>query len=373
MIKKFKLIIYFTLILFSQFLLTNSLSSEINGINDYKLNTNTIGQNYNFIIAGHLYGAPSPSIYPSASFLSNLNKINELKSDFLILLGDFIQHPNQIEIDVFNNLISEELRIPIFNTPGNHDLGYPELYEKNFGKTFDSFVINQEAYILLDTELSQCNIDGYQASFFSDKLRTYSQDDKLLNIFILMHQPLWSINNQPLDTINPWVNGGPYSSEVCSSFSKQFIPKIKDLAKNKNIYLISGDFGCKNYELGKYPMETFPIFYHKDLNLTYVGTGMCENIHDNVVNITVNEGIVDLHLISLNKKEMGLIESYNLNYWREEFKNDSPKKKKSLQKNSLLERIFKNKYFYLGLILGIGMMISLFFIRFIYRLNRKIE
>ena len=367
--KKAKLIIFFILILFSQLFLKNLMSSEVNGINDYKLNTDNLGSNYNFTVAGHMYGAPSPSIYPSASFLSNLNKINELKSDFLILLGDFIQHPNQIEIDVFNNLVSEELKIPIFNTPGNHDLGYPELYEKNFGKTFNTFTISQEAYILLNTELSQCNIDGYQASFFSDKLKTYSENDEILNIFILMHQPLWSINNKPLDIINPWVNGGPYSMSECASFSEQFIPKIKDIAKNKNIYLISGDFGCKNYELGKYPMETFPIFYHKDSNLTYIGTGICENIYDNLINISVNEGTVDLNLISLSKKDMGSIEKYDLNYWKEEFKNDTPKKKKPVKSNSLIERIFTNKYFYLGFILGIGFILVLFFARIVYKLN----
>ena len=221
--------------------------------------------------------------------------------------------------------------------------------------------------------MSHCSIEGNQASFLSKNLDEYNSDDSVKNIFIIMHQPLWSKNNGVLDTINPWVNGGPYSENICNSFSRNYIPRIQDISINKSVYLISGDFGCKYYELGKYPLETFPMFYHKDdkYDVTYIGTGICENEYDNIISVVVEQSNITFNAISLNAKTIRNLKEYNLAYWNEKFKNDIPREKVNKKSKGLIKRIFTNKYFYFGLIIGFGAFVFLSITLLIYRKANK--
>ena len=74
-------------------------STSINSLNE----KNIIPYNYNnysFLVAGHIYGAPSKvsSQYPSSSILGNISNLNSFDSKFLILCGDTFRKTEDVLI-----------------------------------------------------------------------------------------------------------------------------------------------------------------------------------------------------------------------------------------------------------------------------------
>ena len=121
-------------------------------INDSELKIKDGNEKYSFYLAGHVYGAPSPSAYPAASFLGAIDDIKKSDAHFLVLLGDTIQNMygkrGNKEIEIFDKLVAKKLDIPIFNTPGNHDWGSdPVKYSQYFGdKTYRHFNYGSESF-----------------------------------------------------------------------------------------------------------------------------------------------------------------------------------------------------------------------------------
>ena len=156
--KIYKLRISFiTSLLFCMTFFTSNVSGDITSqISDEVLNLQESPHAYSFIVSGHTYGTPSGSLYPAASLLANIQLLNSLNPDFMMLLGDVIQHQGaengigELEIEIFKKSLVDKLEFPVFNSPGNHDLSIRNLYEKYFGKTFFHFQQSSELYIVLD-------------------------------------------------------------------------------------------------------------------------------------------------------------------------------------------------------------------------------
>jgi len=335
-----------------------TITSKING---KELGLPETPQEYSFLAAGHVYGAPSPSAYPAASFLANIEKFKNMDADFFVMMGDIIQHQGvdklgESEIHIFKSTVGDKLDIPIFNAPGNHDLSNRELYTKYFGKTFFSFRYSSELYIFLDSELNVGQIEGEQREFILNHLNAVKHSNDIKNIFIIIHQTLWAINNEPINVIDPWVNGGPHPKEW-SSFEEYILPVLFTLSENKQIYLMSGDIGVKDYVLGKIP-GAFPLFYQEDPkhNLTYIACGLGENEHDAIIKVDITrEGEVTFSPISLIGKDLGEIHQYGIDYWSTKFAvhgEDNQVEKQEVRAYrrllSKIKRVLTNKYFLLG-------------------------
>ena len=393
----FKHILVF--VFFFNSLLTNSFSTEIinNKTNLSYLTLETKDKDkYSFLVAGHIYGAPGPSHYPAASFMANIDKIKNSNFSFMFLLGDTIQHGfmkdrsygvydlknirkiNEIEYEIFDKTIVKKLNKPIFPIPGNHDLGDEVLYKEKFGELEFSFKNKSEAFININTSALCMG----KNSIFTSKLDSYAKDKNIKNIFIMMHHVLFHINNKKIHEIKRWASGSP---ENCANYENEIVPKINQIAKNKNIYMFAGDVGCKDYKLGVVPVRSFPIFYHKekDRNLYYLATGICEHLNDNYLNIEINNGNVFIEPISLSGQVLKNIENYNFNFWKNHFSNFETELKEPEIKKSLIENIklktysiikktislFKRKVLYVGIFLGIFFSI---FIYLIFNQKKKI-
>ena len=125
---------------------------------------------------------------------------------------------------------------------------------------------------------------------------------------------------------------------------------------------MSGDIGIKDYKLGKFPQESFPLFYYKDQNtkITYIANGLAENENDSVIKVNITkDGKVSFSPISLIGKDLGKITQYGIDYWNKFFykkvkqKEPSvhpPKKEIRVHQNLFLKilNVLKNKYFILG-------------------------
>jgi Icc-related predicted phosphoesterase len=383
---------------FSFFILFTSIQAEINSQKNIDTIKNISDEIYSFAVIGHAYGAPSTSVYPSASLLSGVNKIKDYRPNFLILLGDTIQHGssasnilnlkknkvqkfNDAQLETLQKLFVDKINVPVLNVPGNHDDPEGEWYKYNFGNNSNiNFKINSEAFILFNS-MNLCGGNkeiNLEEKFILENLQKYKNNTDIKNIFLLMHQAIFTSENNELKDVKYWVNGG---LAKCPSYTDKILPVLNELQKKIKIFLIAGDTGCKDYKLGAAPIDTFPLFFHKRENINYLISGVCENINDNFVNIIINNGEVDFEPVSFLYDRMNNIEAYNLGYWKEHFLNWKQKQEKFETEHQieifkrdkpsnkikkiikLIEDMFKSKKFYAGIIFSF--IILFFFKRFV--------
>ena len=258
--------IFFIIISHTIFGYTDTVSNTINQINLSPVNSSS---GFSFLVAGHAYGHPSESIYPSQSLINYSDSINSSNAYFLMLLGDNYRLANELNITTFKQSFLNKIKIPVFNAVGNHDI-YPSnytLYKEHFTeKTYYSFIINSSLFIVLDTELEINNgltngsITGDQLLFLKETLNQFSEMDsfKTKNIFIFTHKELnlYEDNN----------------------YEKEVMPLVNAIAtKQCNVYVLSGDMKKSKNEL--YTIQD------KNSYLQYIHTHLSDNKKDKILNI----------------------------------------------------------------------------------------
>lgn len=327
--------VFFTSIALAQ----ESFSSPFNGkVLDYS-NTQ---ENYSFILAGHIYGSPtSTSVYPSVSFISNIDMINHNNVTFLILMGDIYGSARPPYIENFKKSIISKIDVPMFNAVGNHDVGSHgyvenrELYVENFGHTIYDFTYGSEMYIILDGEIDQGEITGEQLGYLKDVIEQAIKTNDVKNVFIIVHKLIWTVGNNELHIIkrNKNSQNGYAKSD---NFQSVVLPEIARLSQTKNVYVASGDIGVS---------WSFPLFYHRDekYNITYIASGIGDTERDAIIKVDILDGDVIFTPISLTGEELHELNYYDVNFWSSYFGNRNP----------LYERIIRisnNIYFQFGVI-----------------------
>ena len=63
--------------------------SQNNTINDKQLITSTVDKSFSFLLAGHIYGSPGKSQFPSSSFVANIDNFDVAK----LLVSIFMTFP----------------------------------------------------------------------------------------------------------------------------------------------------------------------------------------------------------------------------------------------------------------------------------------
>jgi len=251
-----------------------------NSMNRIDLIQNDSIKPLSFMVAGHLYGAHSESIYPSSSVVNNIDKFKN--SDFIVLLGDNYRFIDSLHISNFQTKFLKQFNIPIFNAIGNHDISSNQSthdynsYSKLFNKqTYFSFSTLQTLFIFLDTEIhivnakSNGSITGEQLLFLKNTLSLNKQNK---NIIIFTHKELNLWNNNYKDEIEPLL--------------------ITQSLKGKSIYVISGD-------MGKYSPDTYFIT-DPISNINYIHTHISDNRNDNILKCKINlNGDINIEVISL--------------------------------------------------------------------------
>ncbi|MDC0383538.1 metallophosphoesterase [Candidatus Marinimicrobia bacterium] len=258
---------------------SDSLFTEKNILNDKEFIPSNINGDYSFIIGGSFRNESSN--YPSSSILANLNKINKSDASLIISLGDNYRELTDLCVDNFISSFATKVNKPIINAVGNHDLvpdyendyfgkDYKD-YNSRFGNTYYRFTIQNNLFIILDTELERFYIRGEQLSFLDKSLRMARESKTIQNIFIFSHKNIW-IPNLKDD----------------NNFLTEILPKLKNIT-NKRIIWFSGDgySNAKKDELYGSNMEFMAVSVDdkKDdflLEVNCVG----ENINYNFINLS---------------------------------------------------------------------------------------
>lgn len=296
-------------------------------------------------MAGHIYGNPSESIYPSSSLLHNINKINKLEPSFFMLLGDNYRLLDSVNVLKFKSTLINRLEMPVFNALGNHDLltknklkDYKK-YKYFFpGLTYYSYTIHTSLFIVLDTEKSNGdthsygNIEGKQLEFLKKEL----QQQNINNIFICAHRDLKHSPN----------------------FKKDLAPLFSSTASSGiQIYLLSGD------------MHEAPsnLYIEKDslTNFTHVHLHIEDNIEDKILQFHISSsGKVTIIPISLEGTPLESISFYtkSFNLLEEGHVIIAPSNK-PLSIFEKTSNLFTNKNFYEGIAFALLVIVVLFILK----------
>lgn len=297
-------------------------------------------ENYSILIAGHIYGSHNQSVFPSASILGRLYEINKMDCSFFVSLGDNFRFPNDIHINNYKKSFANQLNFPIFNAVGNHDVIDRQKYVENFGKTYYDFIYGSELYIFLDTELDQNKITGDQLSFFNTVTKQKAMNSNIKNVFIFSHKLIWASNISTYQTVNRHANES-LDHEYDEIFHDIILPNLIDLAKNKNVFWISGDIGCS---------WSLPLFYDKDKNtgISFIATGIGDTEKDLIVKVEIKDGTVKFFPVSLTGEELNKIEHYSVKYWLKYFHDDSHDDSFIMRYYCKINRMLLHKYYWMG-------------------------
>ena len=308
--------------------------------------SNDTAKEYSFLIAGHLYGSPgSSSVYPSASFLANIDMINQNNASFFVLLGDNYQVGQQNYVDNFKASVCSKIEIPMFNAVGNHDVMDRELYDINFGRTYFDFKVGSELFIILDSEINQGEIVGDQLSYLNNTLNRAADSSDINNVFIFVHKLIWAVNNENLDVVYQNLNSRVGYTKN-NNFKSSIMPDITRLAKTKEVYIISGDIGVK---------WSLPLFYYEDekYNISYVACGLGDTDKDAIVQVDILKGgEVTFKPLSLTGQELDDLSYYGTNYWTLYF-NGTTNNDGVYKYIGKTDRAIRNIYFQFGFVLSL--------------------
>jgi hypothetical protein len=154
---------------------------------------NAVADNFEFAVIGDTRPRfESESFKPFEGLIS---RINEVKPALVVNLGDLIYGygpaSKERQWDKYEATI-RQLHVPYYQTPGNHDTHSKDarrVYERRFGKFYQSFDYNDCHFVLLDnTEHERW---GYMGPAQLNWLKDDLQRTRAKAVFVFVHFPVW--------------------------------------------------------------------------------------------------------------------------------------------------------------------------------------
>jgi hypothetical protein len=292
---------------------------------------------YSFIVSGHFHGASTAqSTFPAATLLANIDTLNALQPSFLMSLGDLFLDVNDAYMDHYQKALFDKLKMPLFNSVGNHDLANGNTYEKVYGKSFFSFFHHTELFVVLNTELNDGTIKGEQMEMLKAAIANAAKQS-IQHIFIFSHRPVWAEEHP---TYSKLFKENTRSQFGSPNYKKEILPLIAH--SGIPVYWISGS-------MGNGPAS---FFYDKEerSGITYMQTAIRDLPRDAVLIVHVKAGNISFQGVSLTGEQLQPIENYNVDYWT---KNVAPEVTFNYRLLPYLTfQMITHHFFWIGLICG---------------------
>jgi hypothetical protein len=252
---------------------------------------------YRILIGGHFHGeSTNRSGYPAATLLANLDTINTLGANLFLSTGDLFMDPVNDQARYERALFSK-LKMPLFNTPGNHDVGR-DMVPRTEPFKMDSM----DRFVLLNTE----DNDGSLSEDDFIVLKWILEEGRSArNLFIISHRPIWSEDDpqySPLFKDNT-------RSLTGTNFQKDVYPLLEKIAEHAHVYWISGSLG------GGAPSSIF--FQEHAKNITYIQCAIRDEPRDALLIADVFPDTVKWSSFSLTGQILLAPEAYSAAWWRE--------------------------------------------------------
>ncbi len=189
-------------------LITTSLAGQTLSINQIQierlegatpytnLDVNQSDEQFQFLIVTDRTGGHRPGVFEDA-----IQKVNLLQPEFVLSVGDLIEGYTEDtsilseEWKEFNSFI-DDLEMPFFYVPGNHDLTnkvMEDIYVQQFGRTYYHFIYKNVLFLCLNSEdqlrgAGRGTISRDQFEYIESVLDTTAD---VRHTLVFMHQPLW--------------------------------------------------------------------------------------------------------------------------------------------------------------------------------------
>lgn len=257
---------------------------------------------YSFFIAGHTYGKPGVDnlgLHPP--FEAQFDSINaEEHIAFGVLTGDIVINSTPLDWDHVDAAV-DQLNMPIYFAPGNHDIGDNDVFETRYGDTYFSFKHQGDLFIILDPNIDGWNISGDQLDFLKSTLEDNQEEENTIHIFT--HQLLWWTEDNIYKNVRP-NSITSRADEI--NFWSEIEPLLNDLANE--VFLYAGDVGAH--------ADGCEFMYHHYDNLTFIASGMGGGERDNYIVIDVfDDKSVAFRLLAINGNDphvFGALTEYQL-------------------------------------------------------------
>lgn len=343
-----------SLFFFSFLMLINLASAQV--VSPFnKLVISDTSKNYSFIVSGHFHGeSTNKSTFPASTILAGIDTLNNLHSLFLMSLGDMFIDVNDTYINNYQKSLFSKLKMPLFNAVGNHDLANGNLYEKVYGKEFYFFKIQSEIYIVLNSEVNDGSIIGEQLEMLRSALAA-GKNMEIKNIFIFIHRPLWAENNSEYKML---FEGNTRTEIGSNNFEEIVKPLIVDASRLKPVFFLSGSLAGGSVS----------FFYHREnsSSITFMQTAIRDLPRDAVLLVSIKNGKVAFKGISLTGQKLQPIESYDLDYWKNNTIAEEPFNYRLLP--FLTKKMLLHYYFWIGFVSSLSLILIL---RFVYKIWKR--
>ena len=157
------------------------------------LNVNADAEQFQFAVVSDRTGGHRPKVFSQA-----VQRINMLQPEFVVSVGDLIEGYT-IKEEVMAKQWKEftgyidQLQMPFFYVPGNHDLTNKELnadWTKRFGRKYYHFVYKNTLFLCVNSEDNMAsNVSAEQTEYF-EKALAENKDVKWTMVFL--HKPMWT-------------------------------------------------------------------------------------------------------------------------------------------------------------------------------------
>lgn len=161
------------------------------------LKVNADAEQFQFAVVSDRTGGHRPKVFSQA-----VQRINMLQPEFVVSVGDLIEgyttkeEVMEKEWKEFTGYI-DQLQMPFFYVPGNHDLTNKELnadWTKRFGRKYYHFVYKNTLFLCVNSEDGKAStVSAEQTEYFKQALAD-NKDVKWTLVFL--HKPLWTDKDQ---------------------------------------------------------------------------------------------------------------------------------------------------------------------------------
>jgi 3',5'-cyclic AMP phosphodiesterase CpdA len=159
------------------------------------LNLNNKNRDFQFVIVTDRTGGHRPGVFGQA-----VKKVNLLQPEFVISVGDLIEGGSEdngqwaLEWAEFQGKV-QQLEMPFFYVPGNHDLNNPAMaanWNRKFGRTYYEFRYHDTLFVALNSEdpprTRPFHFSAEQQKWFADVL---ARNADVRWTFVFQHKPAW--------------------------------------------------------------------------------------------------------------------------------------------------------------------------------------
>ena len=193
------------------------------------------------------------------TFKQAVNKINELKPDFVVLCGDLVNDATDSSYSDFLK-IKQGFNMPCYVASGNHDVGnIPNdttlgYYRETIGKDYYEFHHKGYSFIVTNTQLWKHNIGEESEKhdkWFKETFKNHSI--KRYPVFVIGHYPLYT--EQPDEEVHYFNLPPNKRQEILTLFLQNNViaylsGHTHELTINyfEDIQLVSGETTSKNFD-----------------------------------------------------------------------------------------------------------------------------